>query len=41
MAMYERGQMVGSNAPKRVSNLNMSPNLAGALKPSPKSGWNM
>jgi len=40
MAMYERGTMVGSNAPKRVPALNMSPDVAKALKPGSASGWN-
>jgi len=34
LAMYNRGEMVESKFPKRVPNLNMSPDVAIALKPS-------
>jgi len=34
LAMYNRGEMVASNYPKRVTNLNMSPDVAIALKPA-------
>jgi hypothetical protein len=33
MAMYNRGEMVESRFPKRIPNLNMSPDVAMALKP--------
>lgn len=33
MALYNRGEMVESKFPKRVANLNMSPDIAHALRP--------
>jgi hypothetical protein len=33
MALYNRGEMVESKFPKRVANLNMSPDIALALRP--------